>query len=82
LRGRRTEEAARVLRNNILQGAIEPHGRVLEHVIGLLPALHAAKVGDHLACQAFEPVAGEAEQLIARRRIAAAQAIERPLHVQ
>ena len=57
LQRRQGHEIARRLRPDIAHGAEKTNERVLQHIIGLGPAPHAAEVAEHAAGQQGEPIA-------------------------
>src|SRR5262249_4733373 len=65
-----------------LERAVQADGGVLQHVVGLLPAVDVGVTPEHLAGELAQALAGAAEQLAARRLVAAADAVEAGLDVQ
>ena len=82
LRRGQAEEVGGRRRLDLLQGTAEPQDRVLEHVVGLLPAMDAREIPEHLPRQAGQPVHRVDQQLVARRGVARPQAIDAPLDLR
>jgi hypothetical protein len=70
LPGGEAEEMLHRLGRRGVQGLVEPHGGVLEHIVGVFPAMHPAEIPQHLGRQAPQPVAGAVDQFTAGERVA------------
>jgi hypothetical protein len=82
LYGRQAKEIRDRRRLNLVQGAAEPEGGVLKHVVSLLPAMDAGKIPEHLPRQASQTVQGGGQQLLPRQLIARPQPIDASLDLR
>jgi hypothetical protein len=82
LRRGQVEEVGGRRRLDLLQGPAEPQDRVLEDVVGLLPAMHAGEIPEHLPRQAGQPVHRVGQELVARGGVARPQPVNAPLDLR
>src|SRR5262249_18706517 len=76
VQGRQAEEVQRGLHRYLLEGAVQADDGVLQHVVGLLPAADVGVALEDLAGEVAQALAGAAEEVAARRLVAAAEAVE------
>ena len=72
----RGEEAGCRRQRHLLQRPVEAQQRVLEHVLALDPAPQAREAGHHRAGHDQEPLAGQSEEVGARKRVARGQPVQ------
>lgn len=58
------------------QGPVQPHGRVLEHVVGVVPPTDVGELGEHAVSQGPQPVSAEGDDLVAGVKVARGEAVE------
>jgi len=79
---RRICRAARLKKCRVvstLASPMQPDHRVLEDVVGLLPATDAGMAAEHAASEDEEPVAGMVDELVAGRLVAPARLLDERL---
>src|SRR5271157_2147763 len=79
LHGREAEEVTGRRGGDVLQRPAEPEDRVLEDVVGLLPAVDAGEALEHFAGEALEAVDRAGEQGVTRRGVSGAETVDPPL---
>lgn len=79
LHGGKVEEMANIDGVCGVQGAVQPDHRVLEDVVGLLPATDAGMAAEHATSEDEEPVAGMVDELVAGRLVAPARLLDERL---
>jgi hypothetical protein len=82
LHRRQVVEVAHRLGAHVSQGAVQPKGSVLQHVVGLLPALQSGKALQHAACQPPQALAGVGQKLVASLGVPLAQPVQPVLHLR
>ena len=76
LRRREGHQFAGGFDGQMTQGSIQPHGCVLEHVVGVVPAADVGELGQHAVSQGPQPVSAEGDDLVAGSKVARGEAVD------
>ena len=70
------QDLARRLELHVTECPVQPHGRVLKDVVGIVPSTDRRKPGKHPAGQHPQAAAAEFDDFVPRRQIARGQPLE------
>ena len=70
LRAGQREQATGLCRLRVGKGAMQPHRRSLEEIVGIVPATNPRKPGEHAMCEEVKPLAAQLEDAAASLEVA------------
>jgi hypothetical protein len=74
--GRQGHQLAGRVDGQMPQGPVQPHGCVLEHVVGVIPAADVGKLGEHPMSQGPQSIRAQRDDLVAGRKVTRSEAVE------